>query len=70
MNKITEQPSLYRDLETKSVEDLTLGLITEYKKIALAIETAKPQLDALIKAVVEKVKAGGRMISYYLWNGR
>ncbi len=62
MNKVTEQPSLYRDLETKSVEDLTLGLITEYKKIALAIETAKPQLDALISAVVEKVKAGGRMI--------
>lgn len=62
MNKTTEQPSLYNDLETKSVEELTSGLITEYKKIPLAIETAKPQLDKLINAVVEKVKAGGRMI--------
>ncbi len=62
MQKITEQPSLYRDLETKSIEQLTDGLITEYKKIALAIETAKPQLDKLLNAVVEKVKAGGRMI--------
>lgn len=62
MNKITEQPSLYRHLETKTVAELTEGLITEYKKIALAIENAKPQLDNLINAVVEKVKNTGRMI--------
>ncbi len=62
MIRITEQPSLYRDLETKSVEELTTGLISEYKKIALAVEKAKPQLDRLLTAVVEKVKAGGRMI--------
>ncbi len=61
MEKITEKPSLYNDLEKKSVEELTSGLITEYKKIALAIEAAKPQLDKLINVVVEKVKAGGRM---------
>jgi len=62
MEKITEQPSLYNDLERKSVRELTSGLITEYKKIALAIESAKPQLDLMLEAVVEKVKAGGRMI--------
>jgi len=62
MEKITEQPSLYNDLEKKSVEELTAGLITEYKKIPLAVEAAKPQLDRLLNAVVEKVKAGGRMI--------
>lgn len=62
MEKITEQPSLYNDLEKKSVEELTSGLISEYKKIALAVEAAKPQLDRLLNAVVEKVKAGGRMI--------
>lgn len=62
MEKITEQPSLYNDLEKKNVEELTSGLITEYKKIALAVEAAKPQLDRLLNAVVEKVKAGGRMI--------
>jgi N-acetylmuramic acid 6-phosphate etherase len=62
MEKITEQPSLYNDLEKKSVEELTSGLITEYKKIAPAVEAAKPQLDRLLTAIVEKVKAGGRMI--------
>ena len=62
MEKITEEPSLYNDLEKKSIEELTSGLITEYKKIAPAVEAAKPQLDRLLTAVVEKVKAGGRMI--------
>jgi len=62
MDKITEQPSLYNDLEKKNIEELTLGLITEYKKIALAVEAAKPQLDRLLRAVVEKVKKGGRMV--------
>ncbi len=60
--RVTEQSSLYRHLETQSVEELTSGLLTEYKKIALALEKAKPQLDRLLTAVVEKVKAGGRMI--------
>ncbi|MDI9523644.1 MAG: N-acetylmuramic acid 6-phosphate etherase [Bacteroidota bacterium] len=62
MNKITEQPSRYRHLETKTVEELTSELITEYKTIAIAVEKAKPQLDKLITAVVRKIQAGGRMI--------
>lgn len=62
MEKITEQPSLYNDLEKKSVEELTDGLITEYKKIAMAVEAVKPQLDSLVTTVVEKIKSGGRMI--------
>lgn len=62
MIKITEQPSLYNNLEKKSIEELTSGLITEYKKIAVAIEAVKPQLDSLLNAVVGKLKAGGRMI--------
>ena len=62
MKKITETTSLYNNLEQKNVEELTSGLITEYNKIAPAIETAKPQLDKLIQAVVDKVKVGGRMI--------
>lgn len=62
MEKITEQPSYYRHLETKTVEELTNGLITEYKKIGDAIEAAKPKLDKLIVAIVGKLKKGGRMI--------
>ncbi len=62
MNKITEQPSRYRHLETQTVEELTDELITEYKTIALAVEKAKLQLDKLITAVVQKIRSGGRMI--------
>ena len=62
MTRITEQESHYRNLETQTVEELTSGLLTEYKKIAFAIEKAKPQLDRLINAVVEKLQNGGRMI--------
>lgn len=62
MKKITESSSLYNNLEQKGIEELTTGLLTEYKKIAPAVEKAKPQLDALIGAIVEKIKSGGRMI--------
>lgn len=62
MNKITELPSHYRHLETQTVEELTTELITEYKTIAPAVEKAKPQLDKLITAVVQKIRSGGRMI--------
>lgn len=62
MEKITEQPSLYNDLEKKTVPELTAGLISEYSKIAGAIEAAKPQLDAFLQAAVDKLKAGGRLI--------
>ncbi|MGN6490694.1 MAG: N-acetylmuramic acid 6-phosphate etherase [Agriterribacter sp.] len=61
MTRITEQPSLYRHLEKMSVEELTASINNEDKKVALAIEKALPQLNVLIKAIVEKLKAGGRM---------
>ncbi|MFV0606791.1 MAG: N-acetylmuramic acid 6-phosphate etherase [Niabella sp.] len=62
MKKITEQPSLYNDLEKKAIPELTEGLIKEYSKIAAAIDTAKPQLDTFLEKAVEKLRAGGRLI--------
>ncbi|MBX2925490.1 MAG: N-acetylmuramic acid 6-phosphate etherase [Chitinophagaceae bacterium] len=67
MPRITEQPSLYRHLEKMSVEELTANINNEDKKVALAIEKALPQLNVLIRAIVEKLKAGGRM--FYLGAG-
>ena len=52
---------MYNDLERKSVREPT-RIDHRIQKIALAIESAKPQLDLMLEAVVEKVKAGGRMI--------
>jgi len=67
MTKITEQPSLYRHLEKMSVEQLTTGINNEDKKVAIAIEKALPNLNALISAIVEKLKNGGRL--FYLGAG-
>jgi N-acetylmuramic acid 6-phosphate etherase len=67
MTRITEQPSLYNNLEQKSIEEITASINTEDKKVALAIEASMPQLNSLIGAIVEKLRAGGRM--FYLGAG-
>ena len=67
MIRITELPSKYRELEKKSVEEITAGINNEDKTVALAIEKALPQINALIKAIVQKLKNGGRM--FYLGAG-
>jgi N-acetylmuramic acid 6-phosphate etherase len=67
MIKYTEQPSPYRNLEQKTVEELTKGIITEYKNIVPAIENAIEQLNSLIEAVVGKLNTGGR--AFYLGAG-
>ena len=67
MTRITEQPSLYNNLEKKSIEELTASINNEDKKVALAVEKVLPELNALIHVVVSKLKAGGRM--FYLGAG-
>jgi N-acetylmuramic acid 6-phosphate etherase len=67
MPKITEQPSRYRNLEKKSVEEITASINQEDKTVALAIEKALPALNELIKAVVLILKSGGRL--FYLGAG-
>lgn len=67
MPRITEQPSLHRHLETKSVEELTALINQEDQKVAIAIQAALSQVNVLIAKVVEKLKAGGRM--FYLGAG-
>ena len=67
MDRITEQPSLNRHLETKSIDELVSAINEEDKKVALAIEKALPQASKLIHAIVEKLEAGGRM--FYIGAG-
>ncbi|GEO04769.1 N-acetylmuramic acid 6-phosphate etherase [Adhaeribacter aerolatus] len=61
MQKITEEPSPHRDLEKKSVAEITTLINQEDKTVPLAIEKALPQIQALIEAIVNKLKAGGRL---------
>jgi len=67
MIRITEQSSPYSNLEQKAVEEITRFINTEDKKVALAIEKSLPQVNELIKTIVTKLKAGGRM--FYLGAG-
>jgi N-acetylmuramic acid 6-phosphate etherase len=67
MLKITEQPSPYRHLETKTIEEITQLINREDSKVAPAIEKALPQINLLVRCVVDKLKNGGRM--FYLGAG-
>lgn len=61
MLKITETPSPYRHLEQKSIAELTTLINQEDKTVPLAVERALPQIQALIEAIVAKLRAGGRL---------
>lgn len=67
MIKITEQPGKNRDLEKKSIAELTAAINAEDKTVAFEIEKALPQINALIESVVSHLEAGGRM--FYLGAG-
>lgn len=65
--RLTEQPSKYNNLETKTVTELIRDINAEDKTVAYAIEKALPEIEKLISAVEKQLKNGGRM--YYLGCG-
>ncbi|MEN9919853.1 MAG: N-acetylmuramic acid 6-phosphate etherase, partial [Bacteroidota bacterium] len=65
--KITEQSSLYNDLETKSIHQLLVDINTEDKKVALAVEQAIPQIEKLVSQIVPRMEQGGRI--FYIGAG-
>jgi len=65
--RITEQDSLYTDLETYTVKDLVAGIHTEDQKVTQAIGEVLPQIEALIVAVETQLRTGGRL--FYMGAG-
>ena len=65
--KITEQSSLYNDLENKSVYELLVDINNEDKKVAYAVEKAIPAIEKLVNEIVPKMKKGGRI--FYIGAG-
>ncbi len=63
----TESSSYYDNLEHMSVHELLVNINREDKTVPVAIEKVLPQIDSFINAVVEKMKAGGRM--FYIGAG-
>ena len=58
--KISEQSSLYDNLEKKSIHELLVDINTEDKKVALAVEKAIPQIEALVEQIVPRMERGGQ----------
>lgn len=65
--KITEEASLYNELEHKSVEELLQDINTEDQKVALAVQKTIPQIAKLVKLIVPRMKQGGRI--FYMGAG-
>lgn len=65
--RISEQPSLYNDLEKKSVGEILRDINNEDKKVALAVERVIPQIERLVTEIVGRMKRGGRI--FYIGAG-
>lgn len=65
--KITEQPSLYDDLDKKSVKEILEDINTEDHKVADAVQKAIPQIEKLVTLIIPRVKKGGRI--FYMGTG-
>lgn len=67
MEKITEQPSIYRHLEKMSVTELLYNINTEDQKVALAVKDQIVTIIPLVEVIVEKMQLGGRL--FYIGAG-
>ena len=65
--KITESPSLYNDLESKSVRELLEEINTEDQKVALTVREAIPRIEKLVEAIIPRMQKGGRL--FYIGAG-
>lgn len=65
--KVSEQESLYHDLENKSVQELLLGINEEDRKVAQAVAEAIPQIEKLVSEIIPRMQQGGRI--FYIGAG-
>ena len=65
--KISEQSSLYNDLEKKSVLEILTDINTEDHTVADAVQKAIPKIEKLVTGIVERMKRGGRI--FYMGAG-
>ncbi|MCL2305161.1 MAG: N-acetylmuramic acid 6-phosphate etherase, partial [Planctomycetaceae bacterium] len=67
MEKITEQSSLYDDLEKKSVGELLECMNHEDRLVPEAVGQCLPQIEKLVSELVDRMKRGGRL--FYIGAG-
>jgi len=64
---ITESASLYDHLEQKSPGELLRIINSEDQKVAVAVQQAIPQIEALVKEIIPRMQQGGRL--FYIGAG-
>lgn len=67
MERITEKSSPYRHLEQMSIRELLENMNREDHEVPTAVARVIPQIEALVKAVVERMGRGGRL--FYIGAG-
>lgn len=65
--KITEQSSLYDNLEQKSVLEILTEINQEDQKVALAVQKTIPEIEKLVTGIVARMQRGGRL--FYIGAG-
>lgn len=65
--KTTEQSSKYKHLEKMSVSELLTNINNEDKTVPLAVKKAIPQIETVVKQIVERLNNGGRL--FYIGAG-
>jgi N-acetylmuramic acid 6-phosphate etherase len=67
MNRITENDSLYRNLEMMSTQVILESINSEDQKVPSAVQMAIPQIKILVDAIAERMISGGRL--FYIGAG-
>ncbi|MDG1426547.1 MAG: N-acetylmuramic acid 6-phosphate etherase [Flavobacteriales bacterium] len=67
MKRITESDSNYDELEKMSLSDLLSNINLEDKTVAYSVNKQIPQIQKLVKVIVENMKLGGRL--FYIGAG-
>lgn len=65
--KITEQNSLYNDIEKMSTREMLTNINNEDQKVALAVQKQIPIISKLVDVISEKLEKGGRL--FYIGAG-
>ena len=59
--RITEQASNYDKLESMPLNELLNSINREDQTVPMAVEKSLPQIEALVKTIIPKMKKGGRL---------
>lgn len=67
IDRITEAPSNFSDLENMSVSELLKGINSEDGQVHLAVKKVIPEIELFVSKLIPRIEAGGRL--FYLGAG-